>query len=691
MLTAYQIDVLRSKSEQLLDPLTSFLIEDIAKRIAEAGQLTGTAAYQAWKLQQMGVSQKQLKKEIAKRLKVSQQTAENLLTQAAEAGYNFDISRFPTKHGIPLSANSSLQQILDTTVKLAKEDLSNITQTIGFVGPDGVCRELTDAYNQACDFAFQKVSTGAQDYMSAIREATRNLAEKGIRTIDYESGVHTSMEAAVRRNIMGGMGLMQEQISQEIHDEVGCDGWEISAHGGCAPDHEPIQGRQFSDKEFKNLNSSLVRRIGTLNCGHSAMPIILGVNEPQYTKAELEQFREQNEEGVTYEGKHYTLYEATQRQRKLERTIRKQKRRILVDEATGDNEKLQNDQIRLQVLKQEYTRFSKGAGLPMQHARMETAGFDWKKAKVAEKQYRDQYANNALVDRSSEKIGDKGNIKLYHKEEKEITIKQINERGTNNLIRAYDRRRVHFGLNMTAGEDILRTPLNTFVEDYNGVSAETADTFEKTIAKLSEKYYTGLTRVEVGNQKELLNSGKFAFVQPSPTTGSNTLVLNPHKMSDYSRLTVKIKEMSQKGYCVKISDEYLGEYVATHEFAHTLINLKVDSYKNYVGIDVEYFQNARGEIESVYERYMADIAALSAREKSIKGRFFTAANQADAVKIQEEFSQVKRELAEKIISKYSLTNADEFMAEAFTDVMIGDKPTIYSKEVVDILNRYFGR
>lgn len=384
MLTAAQIDVLRSKSEKLLDPVTYFLIEDIAKRVSEAGQLTGTASYQIWRLQQLGVSQRQLKKEIAKRLKVSQKDAEQLLTQAAETGYNFDISRFPTTHAIPLSANSNLQQILDATVKLAKDDLSNMTQTIGFVGPDGVCRELTDAYNQACDFAFQKVSTGAQDYMSAIRDATRNLAEKGIRTIDYESGVHTSMEAAVRRNIMGGLGLMQEKISQQNHDDLGCDGWEISAHGGSAPDHEPIQGKQYSDKEYERLNNSLVRRIGTLNCGHAVFPIIMGVNEPQYTDAELEAFRKANEEGVTFEGRHYTIYEATQRQRKFERTIRKQKRRILVDEATGDKDKLQNDQIRLQVLKQNYARFSKGVGLPMQHARMETAGFDWKKGKAAE-------------------------------------------------------------------------------------------------------------------------------------------------------------------------------------------------------------------------------------------------------------------------------------------------------------------
>ncbi len=384
MLTAYQIDVLRSKSEQLLDPIIDFLIEDIARRVSEAGQLTGTAAYDAWRLQNLGVSQRKIKQEIAKRLKISQKEAEKLLTQAAEAGYNYDISRFPTSHAVPLSVNSSLQQILDATVKQAQDDLLNMTQTIGFVGPDGNVRELTQAYQQACDFAFQKVSTGAQDYVSAIREATQNLAKKGIRTIDYESGVHTSIEAAARRNIMGGMGIMQEQISKQNYDSLGCDGWEISAHAGSAPDHEPIQGRQYSDEEFQNLNNSLVRRIGTLNCGHSAMPIILGVNEPQYTAEELEDFRRQNEDGITYEGKHYTLYEATQRQRKLERSIRNRKRRILLDETVGDKDKLQQNQIRLQLLKQEYSKFSKAAGLPMQHARMEAAGFDWKKGKAAE-------------------------------------------------------------------------------------------------------------------------------------------------------------------------------------------------------------------------------------------------------------------------------------------------------------------
>lgn len=386
MLTADQIEALGDKAQQIISKVTDYLIEDIARRISEAGQLTSTASYQAWRLQQLGVSQRQLKKELRKRLQVSHRELRRLMEQSAEVGYNFDIRNLPYVQSVPFEKNTSIQQIVSSAVQLAQEDLTNITQTIGFVTPNGKAVGLTDAYKEACDFAFSKVVTGAQDYNSAIREATKNIADKGIVTIDYDSGVHTSLEAAVRRNIMGGLGLMQEKISRQNHDDLGCDGWEISAHSASAPDHEPIQGKQYSDAAFEKLNNSLVRRIGTLNCGHAAFPIIMGVNSPQYTDAELEEMRKDNEKGVNYEGRHYTQYEATQRQRQLERSIRKQKRRILAAEQNpNDKERLQQAQIKYQVLDQEYKRFSKAAGLRLQHERMEMAGFGAKQARAAEK------------------------------------------------------------------------------------------------------------------------------------------------------------------------------------------------------------------------------------------------------------------------------------------------------------------
>lgn len=380
MLTSEQIAAYRDWAGKITDPINDFLLEDIARRISEAGQLTSTASYQVWRAQQLGMSQRELKKKLKKLLKVSNRELRKLLTQSAEVGYDFDIKHLPYVQAVPFHRNESLQQIVEAAVKLAQDDFTNLTQTLGMVDPYGNALPLQDAYRSCTDYAFKQVITGAADYNTAIRRATKNLADKGVRIIDYESGVHTSLEAAVRRNIMGGLGLMQEQITQKNHDELGCNGWEISAHANSAPDHEPIQGRQYSDAEYEALNNSLVRRIGTLFCGHAAFPINLGVNEPQYTPEELEKFRRDNAEGVTVDGKHYTGFEATQMQRKLERAQRRQKRRILIARGAGDKDTLAVAQTRLQRLRQEYSRFSKAAGLRTENERTQVAGFGRKQA-----------------------------------------------------------------------------------------------------------------------------------------------------------------------------------------------------------------------------------------------------------------------------------------------------------------------
>ena len=403
MLTAEQIAAYRDQALKITDPINDFLLADIARRISEAGQLTSTASYQVWRAQQLGMSQRELKKKLKKLLKFSNRELRKLLTQSAEVGYDFDIKHLPYVQAVPFHRNESLQQIVEAAIKLAQDDFTNLTQTLGMVDPYGNELPLQDAYRSCTDYAFKQVITGATDYNTAIRRATKNLADKGVRVIDYESGVHTSLEAAIRRNIMGGLGLMQEQISQKNHDDLGADGWEISAHANSAPDHEPIQGRQYSDAEYEALNNSLVRRIGTLNCGHAAFPIISGVNEPQYTPEELEKFRQDNAKGVTVDGKHYTGYEATQMQRKLERAQRHQKRRILTAEAAGDKDTLTVAQTRLQRLRQEYIRFSKAAGLRTEDERLYVAGFGHKeaaRAKAGAKEYENDFTgaeNRAII------------------------------------------------------------------------------------------------------------------------------------------------------------------------------------------------------------------------------------------------------------------------------------------------------
>ena len=379
MLTPEQIEGFRLAAGRLIDPVNTYLLKDIASRIQEAGKLTSTAAYEAWQVEWLGKGRKELERELSQLLGVTRREARKLLRSAARYGYDTTLSRYPG-HLVPFDTNQAIQQIVSAAVTLAGDELKNITQTkaILMVDPYGRYQALPKAYCACTDYAFQQVFTGAADYNTAIRQACAGIAKHGV-SIAYASGVHTSLEAAVRRNIMGGLGLMTEQISRQNHDDLGCNGWEISAHANSAPDHEPIQGRQYSDKAYDTLNNGLVRRIGTLNCGHVASPIILGVNSPQYSAEELEKFRQDNEAGVTFDGNHYTGYEATQMQRRLERAIRAQKRRVLL----AGPEDAAPRKSRLVLLQQEYHRFSDGVGLRTEDERLEVSGFGPKQMKSA--------------------------------------------------------------------------------------------------------------------------------------------------------------------------------------------------------------------------------------------------------------------------------------------------------------------
>lgn len=95
-----------------------------------------------------------------------------------------------------------------------------------------------------------------------------------------------------------------------------------------------------------------------------------GVMEPTYTDEQLEAMKPENRPKLKFEGKEYDDYQATQQQRKIERTIRKIKREKLALEAAGLKEDAAAAGSKLRRLNEEYKAFSQAAGLPRQLERM---------------------------------------------------------------------------------------------------------------------------------------------------------------------------------------------------------------------------------------------------------------------------------------------------------------------------------
>lgn len=290
----------------------------------------------------------------------------------------------------------------------------------------------------------------------------------------------------------------------------------------------------------------------------------------------------------------------------------------------------------------------------------------------------------AFVDRETEAVHI---IKNSKKEIRNRTIEEINNSGTDELLNSYDDRRKHFELNETPADELREKTYNPITVNYNGISIESARAFNETITDLSKEYYTGFTKIEVGDKKKYFGVKKFATTIHQNSVGQKTLVLNPHKVGDYNKMSGRIRELSDKGYCVKIVDGMEEKYIATHEFAHSLIDME-QSLKNYVGYDTKQFKRIRKEIKSTFDEYKTEVKSLEAAYRNKEMEFITVSAE-DMTKARKEALELKEKLDDVKISQYSMNNADEFMAEAFAQDKLGVSHSKYSDRVMDILDRNF--
>lgn len=376
MLTPEQLQNLPQELTDLYDQLSEFILRDIARRIAKGAEITDTAEYQLYRAKSLGLSTDEIAAKIAEINGSSASEINRLIREAAAQSDEFDRKMLGVDKGaaIPLEDNQQLQKLISAQIAETAGKCENLTNTMGFADHDFLGRvyylSMTDMYRREMDSAHMKVATGATDYMTAIRQACNKLAASGVRTIDYESGRSDRIEVAARRALLTSVAHVTHRISEQNGEELGADGWEMSAHSGSRPSHAVYQGRQYTQEQYERIIKPL---ISEPNCRHDVFPIILGVSEPTYTEEELQNI---DQPPFTYEGRTYTAYEASQQMRKMERAMRKQKDRCIVADAAGDEEAFATASIRLNRQKYIYEDFCKAADSYTEYERTYVTGFN---------------------------------------------------------------------------------------------------------------------------------------------------------------------------------------------------------------------------------------------------------------------------------------------------------------------------
>ena len=299
--------------------------------VAALGSITASTTYAKMRAQEAR-DLKAIEQALKRGNKLLKAQSGKLLDNMADATDDWAAKYYTaaSKKQIKAAQNANIKPTLDAGKKATQEAIDSLCRTsvMQIVSPDGKLLPIAKAYRAHVDNAILAMSQGEQTYQTAIAKAVNDLASYGLR-VRYESGATRELYAAVRTNVMDGYRTTMDGIRATQGREFGADGVEVTAHGLCAPDHQPYQGRQYSKRDFDRLNASLERPLVTgANCHHSTFPVILGVSSDKYTDDQLQEIIDRSNAEVTFNGlsgKQMTMsrYEATQYQRKVEAAIRR--------------------------------------------------------------------------------------------------------------------------------------------------------------------------------------------------------------------------------------------------------------------------------------------------------------------------------------------------------------------------------
>ena len=210
------------------------------------------------------------------------------------------------------------------------------------------------------------VASGAESRQAAVRKCIQEFAEKGIPAFVDKSGREWSPEAYISMDIRTTVNNTANAAQDACCDRYGLDLFLVDSHMGARPLCAPYQGRLISRSNrsgiahdgdgneipFIPLSSTSYGQAAGLfgiNCGHHKLPFADGVNFQSYFPYDEKENAER--------------YKEFQKQREMERKIRKTSREADMLKEAGDEEGAKAARKRLAEQRKAYKEYSSSHGL----------------------------------------------------------------------------------------------------------------------------------------------------------------------------------------------------------------------------------------------------------------------------------------------------------------------------------------
>ena len=235
------------------------VLEELGNVIKQFKDLTPSQAYSLAQQLKYNTTVKQLLDDLSKISGLSVKDLKAILEKVAKENIGFaDVYYKARGLETPLySDNKALQRLVSSVYKVSGEEFKNIAKSTGFrlLDKNGnpLLLDIDKTYKEVIDRCVVAISQGKETYQQTMRSTMKQLSLSGVRKIEYESGYSRRLDSSVRMNILDSIRQVSNESQKLFGEEFDSDGIEISVHQNPAPDHQMVQGRQFSNEEFEKF------------------------------------------------------------------------------------------------------------------------------------------------------------------------------------------------------------------------------------------------------------------------------------------------------------------------------------------------------------------------------------------------------------------------------------------------------
>lgn len=193
--------------------LENSIIKDIVRRLKNTDfEMTESAKFQIQVVQEAGMLYDDIVSKVAQYSGVSEKVVKKTFENSAIEALKYDdkIYKKAGLNPIPLKQSETMLNMFKSTLNKTNGSLYNLTLT--------TANTSQEKFIEVCNDTYMKVSSGAFDYNTAIRQAVKQFAD-GVQ-VQYDSGYKLNIKSAVKRAVMTGVNQtclkMQEERANEM-------------------------------------------------------------------------------------------------------------------------------------------------------------------------------------------------------------------------------------------------------------------------------------------------------------------------------------------------------------------------------------------------------------------------------------------------------------------------------------------